>query len=144
MKYTCKLSLNIIFGYSRNYINIRTGTHYFPKSINTLAIETQRFKFGLNKIEEMSPQDPYDIIYNIYQFDSSVLLKLTSIPFFENQADYAQVSFNRHLFDIPDFCKIGWKILLKLAPAALSSSAMMPLTLLYFISDDPSAEIANI
>ncbi|XP_055839768.1 uncharacterized protein LOC129907515 [Episyrphus balteatus] len=40
------------------YINMRTGTHYFPKSVNTLAIEAQRYKFGLNKIEEMSPQDP--------------------------------------------------------------------------------------
>lgn len=40
------------------YVNMRTGTHYFPKSVNSLAIETQRYKFGLNKIEEMSPQDP--------------------------------------------------------------------------------------
>ena len=40
------------------YINIRTGTHYFPKSVNSLAIEAQRYKFGLNKIEEMSPIDP--------------------------------------------------------------------------------------
>ncbi|XP_037887393.1 uncharacterized protein LOC119636216 isoform X2 [Glossina fuscipes] len=40
------------------YINMRTGTHYFPKSINSLAIEAQRYKFGLNKIEEMSPIDP--------------------------------------------------------------------------------------
>ncbi|KAL5274972.1 hypothetical protein ACFFRR_001150 [Megaselia abdita] len=41
------------------YVSVRTGTHYFPKSINNLAIETQRYKFGLNKIEEMSPQDPH-------------------------------------------------------------------------------------
>lgn len=40
------------------YINMRTGTHYFPKGVNTLAIEATRYKFGLNKIEEMSPQDP--------------------------------------------------------------------------------------
>ncbi|XP_037952082.1 serine-rich adhesin for platelets [Teleopsis dalmanni] len=40
------------------YINMRTGTHYFPKSVNSLAIEAQRYKFGLNKIEEMSPIDP--------------------------------------------------------------------------------------
>uniref|UniRef100_A0A1A9X3T4 Uncharacterized protein n=1 Tax=Glossina brevipalpis TaxID=37001 RepID=A0A1A9X3T4_9MUSC len=40
------------------YINMRTGTHYFPKSINSLAIEAQRYKFGLNKIEEMSPIEP--------------------------------------------------------------------------------------
>lgn len=38
------------------YVNMRTGTHYFPK--NSLAIEAQRYKFGLNKIEEMSPIDP--------------------------------------------------------------------------------------
>ncbi|XP_073812842.1 uncharacterized protein isoform X2 [Musca autumnalis] len=40
------------------YVNMRTGTHYFPKSVNSLAIEAQRYKFGLNKIEEMSPIDP--------------------------------------------------------------------------------------
>ncbi|XP_026842213.1 uncharacterized protein LOC6590750 [Drosophila persimilis] len=40
------------------YINMRSGTHYFPKSINSLAIEAQRYKFGLNRIEEMSPMDP--------------------------------------------------------------------------------------
>ncbi|XP_030384185.1 uncharacterized protein LOC115631545 isoform X1 [Scaptodrosophila lebanonensis] len=40
------------------YINMRTGTHYFPKSVNSLAIEAQRYKFGLNRIEEMSPLDP--------------------------------------------------------------------------------------
>lgn len=32
--------------------------HSYPKSINSLAIEAQRNKFGLNKIEEMSPIDP--------------------------------------------------------------------------------------
>ncbi|XP_017018984.1 uncharacterized protein [Drosophila kikkawai] len=40
------------------YINMRSGTHYFPKSVNSLAIEAQRYKFGLNRIEEMSPMDP--------------------------------------------------------------------------------------
>lgn len=36
------------------YINMRSGTHYFPsRSANTLAT-----KFGLNRIEEMSPMDP--------------------------------------------------------------------------------------
>ncbi|KAH8401904.1 hypothetical protein KR009_008625 [Drosophila setifemur] len=40
------------------YINMRSGTHYFPKSVNSLAIEAQRYKFGLNCIEEMSPMDP--------------------------------------------------------------------------------------
>ncbi|KAH8370457.1 hypothetical protein KR093_003595 [Drosophila rubida] len=41
------------------YINMRSGTHYFPsRSVNTLAIEAQRYKFGLNRIEEMSPMDP--------------------------------------------------------------------------------------
>lgn len=40
------------------YVNMRTGTHYFPKSVNSLAIEAQRYKFGLNKIEEMSPIEP--------------------------------------------------------------------------------------
>ncbi|KAH8283589.1 hypothetical protein KR018_008296 [Drosophila ironensis] len=40
------------------YINMRSGTHYFPKSVNSLAIEAQRCKFGLNRIEEMSPMDP--------------------------------------------------------------------------------------
>ncbi|EDW72375.1 uncharacterized protein Dwil_GK20893 [Drosophila willistoni] len=40
------------------YINMRTGTHYFPKSVNSLAIEAKRYKFGLNRIEEMSPMDP--------------------------------------------------------------------------------------
>ncbi|KAH8415962.1 hypothetical protein KR222_005382 [Zaprionus bogoriensis] len=41
------------------YINMRTGTHYFPsRSVNSLAIEAQRYKFGLNRIEEMSPMDP--------------------------------------------------------------------------------------
>jgi len=40
------------------YINMRSGTHYFPKSVNSLAIEAKRYKFGLNRIEEMSPMDP--------------------------------------------------------------------------------------
>lgn len=41
------------------YINMRSGTHYFPsRSVNSLAIEAQRYKFGLNRIEEMSPMDP--------------------------------------------------------------------------------------
>jgi len=40
------------------YINMRSGTHYFPKSVNSLAVEAQRYKFGLNRIEEMSPMDP--------------------------------------------------------------------------------------
>lgn len=40
------------------YINMRSGTHYFPKNSHSLAIETKRYKFGLNKIEEMSPLDP--------------------------------------------------------------------------------------
>ena len=41
------------------YINMRSGTHYFPsRSVNTLAIEAQRYKFGLNRIEEMYPMEP--------------------------------------------------------------------------------------
>lgn len=35
------------------YINIRTGTHYFPKSVGTIGVEpSNRVKYGLNKIEE--------------------------------------------------------------------------------------------
>ena len=33
------------------YINIRTGTHYFPKCISS-ADSANRFKCGLNRIEE--------------------------------------------------------------------------------------------
>lgn len=81
------------------YINMRTGTHYFPKSVNTLAIEAQRYKFGLNKIEEMSPQDPLPNNNNnnnnnhrrTESFDSgqSKIPGLFGIPdpeFFQNQA----------------------------------------------------------
>ncbi|XP_055379416.1 putative uncharacterized protein DDB_G0282133 isoform X2 [Condylostylus longicornis] len=35
------------------YINMRTGTHYFPKNANALGVELSRQKFGLNKIEEI-------------------------------------------------------------------------------------------
>lgn len=35
------------------YINMRTGTHYFPRGVNAVAaVERSRQKFGLNKIEE--------------------------------------------------------------------------------------------
>lgn len=35
------------------YINMRTGTHYFPRGVNGVAaVERSRQKFGLNKIEE--------------------------------------------------------------------------------------------
>ncbi|XP_017835857.1 uncharacterized protein LOC108595188 isoform X2 [Drosophila busckii] len=34
------------------YINMRTGTHYFPSRA------TNSYKFGLNRIEEMSPMEP--------------------------------------------------------------------------------------
>ncbi|EDW02531.1 uncharacterized protein LOC6559219 isoform X2 [Drosophila grimshawi] len=36
------------------YINMRTGTHYFPSR----SVNSERYKFGLNRIEEMSPMDP--------------------------------------------------------------------------------------
>uniref|UniRef100_T1GDM9 Uncharacterized protein n=1 Tax=Megaselia scalaris TaxID=36166 RepID=T1GDM9_MEGSC len=45
-----------------------------------------------------------DLIRNIKQADCSVVLELTSIPFFENWTDYAQVPFLWHLFATPDFC----------------------------------------
>lgn len=32
---------------------MRTGTHYFPKSVGTIGFESSnRVKYGLNKIEE--------------------------------------------------------------------------------------------
>lgn len=35
------------------YINMRTGTHYFPKNVSYgIAEVTNRLKFGLNKIDE--------------------------------------------------------------------------------------------
>lgn len=35
------------------YINMRTGTHYFPRGVNGVAaVERNCQKFGLNKIEE--------------------------------------------------------------------------------------------
>ncbi|XP_059614308.1 uncharacterized protein LOC132260298 [Phlebotomus argentipes] len=35
------------------YINMRTGTHYFPKGANGMLIESNRYKYsGLNKIDE--------------------------------------------------------------------------------------------
>lgn len=34
------------------YINIRTGIHYFPKGSTTIDPNTNRFKSGLNRIEE--------------------------------------------------------------------------------------------
>lgn len=34
------------------YINMRTGTHYFPRGVSSVAIEQSRQKFGLNKIDE--------------------------------------------------------------------------------------------
>lgn len=35
------------------YINMRTGTHYFPRGVSSVvAVEQSRHKFGLNKIDE--------------------------------------------------------------------------------------------
>ena len=34
------------------YINIRTGIHYFPKGNTTIDASSNRFKSGLNRIEE--------------------------------------------------------------------------------------------
>lgn len=40
------------------YINMRTGTHYFPRNINGVAaVERNRQKFGLNKIEETAAEN---------------------------------------------------------------------------------------
>lgn len=39
------------------YINMRTGTHYFPRGVNGVAaVERSRQKFGLNKIEEAAAE----------------------------------------------------------------------------------------
>lgn len=37
------------------YINMRTGTHYFPRGVNPI-IEPNRSKYGLNKIDESAHQ----------------------------------------------------------------------------------------
>lgn len=39
------------------YINMRTGTHYFPRGVNGVAaVERSRQKFGLNKIDEAAAE----------------------------------------------------------------------------------------
>lgn len=38
------------------YINIRTGIHYFPKGNTTIDPNTNRFKSGLNRIEEKNDE----------------------------------------------------------------------------------------
>ncbi len=36
------------------YINMRTGTHYFPRGVSSVVVEQSRQKFGLNKIDELT------------------------------------------------------------------------------------------
>lgn len=36
---------------------MRTGTHYFPRGVSSVAVEQTRQKFGLNKIDETTGND---------------------------------------------------------------------------------------
>lgn len=62
------------------YINIRTGIHYFPKGNATVDPGSNRFKSGLNRIEEKNDE----VIVTAFQLFAILLYCLSPLPAVES------------------------------------------------------------